>query len=136
MAIHGLPYDAVAMTETLGPVYYLLVGLELPPCGRVAVHGLDQAFAGSPAEEPLHPAWGSSAGCRFSSKNSDFSWMPSTTRSVKSKVSVSTARRTSILGTTDGVEHFLPRNPLPLPDGAVVVTIDKHAQPFPRHATC
>ena len=29
MAIHGLPYDAVAMLETLGPVYYLIVGLEL-----------------------------------------------------------------------------------------------------------
>ena len=29
MAIHGLPYDAVAMLGTLGPAYYIIVGLEL-----------------------------------------------------------------------------------------------------------
>ena len=29
MAIHGLPYDAVAMLKTLGPVYYVVVVLEL-----------------------------------------------------------------------------------------------------------
>ena len=29
MCIRDRPYDAVAMLETLGPVYYLIVGLEL-----------------------------------------------------------------------------------------------------------
>ena len=29
MAVHGLPYDAVTMLRTLGPVYYAVVVLEL-----------------------------------------------------------------------------------------------------------
>jgi hypothetical protein len=29
MAVHGLPYDAVSMLKSLGPVYYLVVVLEL-----------------------------------------------------------------------------------------------------------
>ncbi|MEC7064737.1 MAG: hypothetical protein VX382_07115 [Candidatus Thermoplasmatota archaeon] len=29
MAIHGLPYDAVSMLKSLGPVYYLVVVLEI-----------------------------------------------------------------------------------------------------------
>jgi len=29
MAIHGLPYDAVTMLESLGPFYYAVVVLEL-----------------------------------------------------------------------------------------------------------
>ena len=29
MAVHGLPYDAVSMLKSLGPVYYIVVLLEL-----------------------------------------------------------------------------------------------------------
>ncbi len=29
MAVHGLPYDAVSMLKSLGPVYYLIVAMEL-----------------------------------------------------------------------------------------------------------
>jgi len=39
MAIHGLPYDAVSMLESLGPVYYLVVVLELVMWGGLLVMG-------------------------------------------------------------------------------------------------
>ena len=39
MAIHGLPYDAVSMLESLGPVYYLVVVLELAMWGGLLVMG-------------------------------------------------------------------------------------------------
>ena len=39
MAIHGLPYDAVSMLESLGPVYYLVVALELAMWGGLLVMG-------------------------------------------------------------------------------------------------
>ena len=39
MAIHGLPYDAVAMLETLGPAYYVIVGLELAMWGGLLFMG-------------------------------------------------------------------------------------------------
>ncbi len=29
LAIHGLPYDAVSMLKSLGPVYYVVIALEL-----------------------------------------------------------------------------------------------------------
>jgi hypothetical protein len=39
MAIHGLPYDAVSMLESLGPVYYLVVVLELVMWGGLLIMG-------------------------------------------------------------------------------------------------
>lgn len=39
MAIHGLPYDAVAMLETLGPAYYVIIGLELAMWGGLLFMG-------------------------------------------------------------------------------------------------
>ena len=30
LAINGLPYDAVTMLKSLGPVYYVVIALELP----------------------------------------------------------------------------------------------------------
>ena len=39
MAIHGLPYDAVSMLESLGPVYYLVVVLEFVMWGGLLVMG-------------------------------------------------------------------------------------------------
>ena len=39
MAIHGLPYDAVAKLETLGPAYYVIVGLELAMWGGLLFMG-------------------------------------------------------------------------------------------------
>ena len=39
MAIHGLPYDAVSMLKSLGPVYYLVVVLELVMWGGLLVMG-------------------------------------------------------------------------------------------------
>ncbi len=39
MAIHGLPYDAVSMLESLGPFYYLVVVLELAMWGGLLVMG-------------------------------------------------------------------------------------------------
>jgi len=39
MAIHGLPYDAVSMLESLGPVYYLVVALELVMWGGLLIMG-------------------------------------------------------------------------------------------------
>jgi hypothetical protein len=39
MAIHGLPYDAVAMLKSLGPVYYLVIALELAMWGGLLVMG-------------------------------------------------------------------------------------------------
>ncbi len=39
MAIHGLPYDAVAMLETLGPAYYVIVALELAMWGGLLFMG-------------------------------------------------------------------------------------------------
>ncbi len=39
MAIHGLPYDAVSMLESLGPFYYLVVALELAMWGGLLVMG-------------------------------------------------------------------------------------------------
>jgi hypothetical protein len=29
MAVHGLPYDAVTMLKSLGPLYYLIIALEV-----------------------------------------------------------------------------------------------------------
>ena len=39
MAIHGLPYDAVSMLESLGPVYYLVVVLEFVMWGGLLIMG-------------------------------------------------------------------------------------------------
>lgn len=39
MAVHGLPYDAVAMLKSLGPVYYLIVAIELAMWMAVIVWG-------------------------------------------------------------------------------------------------
>ena len=39
MAIHGLPYDAISMLESLGPVYYLVVVLELVMWGGLLIMG-------------------------------------------------------------------------------------------------
>ena len=39
MAIHGLPYDAVAMLKSLGPFYYLIIALELAMWGGLLVMG-------------------------------------------------------------------------------------------------
>lgn len=39
MAVHGLPYDAVAMLKSLGPVYYLVVILELLMWAAIIVWG-------------------------------------------------------------------------------------------------
>mgnify|MGYP004287144647 CR=1 FL=1 len=39
MAIHGLPYDAVSMLESLGPFYYLILALEIAMWGGLLVMG-------------------------------------------------------------------------------------------------
>ncbi len=39
MAIHGLPYDAVSMLESLGPFYYLIIALEIAMWGGLLVMG-------------------------------------------------------------------------------------------------
>ncbi len=39
MAIHGLPYDAVSMLESLGPFYYLIIALEVAMWGGLLVMG-------------------------------------------------------------------------------------------------
>lgn len=39
MAINGLPYDAVALLETLGPWYYAVVVLELAMWGGLLAMG-------------------------------------------------------------------------------------------------
>ena len=40
MAIHGLPYDAVPMLKSLGPVYYLIIALEVTLWAGLLVMGL------------------------------------------------------------------------------------------------
>ena len=44
MAINGLPYDAVALLETLGPWYYAVVVLELAMWGRSVGYGLGETL--------------------------------------------------------------------------------------------
>jgi hypothetical protein len=44
IAIHGLPYDAVTMLESLGPFYYFVLLLELIIWGSLIVMG-DLKFA-------------------------------------------------------------------------------------------
>ena len=39
MAIHGLPYDAVSMLESLGPFYYVIIALEIAMWGGLLVMG-------------------------------------------------------------------------------------------------
>ena len=39
MAIHGLPYDAVSMLESLGPFYYVVVLLEVAMWGGLLFMG-------------------------------------------------------------------------------------------------
>jgi hypothetical protein len=39
MAIHGLPYDSISMLKTLGPVYYLVVLVELAMWGGLLAMG-------------------------------------------------------------------------------------------------
>ena len=39
MAIHGLPYDSISMLKTLGPVYYLVVLVELAMWGGLLLMG-------------------------------------------------------------------------------------------------
>lgn len=39
IAIHGLPYDAVSMLESLGPFYYLVLLLEITIWGGLLVMG-------------------------------------------------------------------------------------------------
>ena len=39
IAIHGLPYDAVSMLESLGPFYYLVLLLEIIIWGGLLVMG-------------------------------------------------------------------------------------------------
>lgn len=39
MAVHGLPYDAVSMLKSLGPVYYLVLAIELGIWGGMVVMG-------------------------------------------------------------------------------------------------
>ena len=39
MAIHGLPYDSISMLKTLGPVYYLVVLVELAMWGGLFLMG-------------------------------------------------------------------------------------------------
>ena len=39
IAIHGLPYDAVSMLESLGPFYYVVILLELIFWGGLLVMG-------------------------------------------------------------------------------------------------
>ena len=39
IAIHGLPYDAVSMLESLGPFYYLVIALEITIWGSLLLMG-------------------------------------------------------------------------------------------------
>ena len=39
MATHGLPYDAVSMLKSLGPVYYLVVLMEITLWGGLLMMG-------------------------------------------------------------------------------------------------
>ncbi|MEL0331545.1 MAG: hypothetical protein VW982_04940 [Candidatus Poseidoniales archaeon] len=52
MAIHGLPYDAVSMLESLGPFYYVVVLLEVAMWGGLLFMGwlkLSRARRAEPA---------------------------------------------------------------------------------------
>ena len=56
MAIHGLPYDAVSMLESLGPVYYLVVVLELVMWGGLLIMGWLKLSRSRRSRRTLPPA--------------------------------------------------------------------------------
>ena len=74
MAIHGLPYDAVSMLESLGPFYYVVVLLEVAMWGSLLFMGwikLSRARRASP-RPPSHQRKPPMSDVRFWSKNDDF----------------------------------------------------------------
>jgi hypothetical protein len=58
MAIHGLPYDAVTMLESLGPLYYAVVFLELAMWGGLLFLGWAKLSKSRQTESSVSAALG------------------------------------------------------------------------------
>lgn len=58
MAVHGLPYDAVAMLKQLGPLYYIVIVAELAFWVGLVVVGVKKFSKSgrSASSSPLTPA--------------------------------------------------------------------------------